>query len=87
MPLPTPPLATGSVAIDGTDVPIRSLSRDEVVRLADLDTTAAEVLIIASGTGVPEDEATAWRKAVDAVTARTLLDAIGVLSGLRSGKR
>jgi len=87
MGLPTPPLATGTVAIDGTDVPIRSLSRDEVVRLADLDTTAAEVLIIASGTGVPADEAEAWRKAVDATTARTLLDAIGVLSGLRSGKR
>lgn len=86
--LPVVALATGSVDIDGTAVPIRSLSRDEVGVLATMaeDTAAAEAFTIAKGTGVTEAAAQEWRKSVSAKTATTLLTAIAVLSGLRAGR-
>lgn len=87
MPLPTPPLPTGTVDIDGTAVPIRSLSRDEVVRLSSLDVAEAEVLLISSGTSVTPEEATAWRKTVSAPVAHELLERIALLSGIRQPKR
>lgn len=87
MALPVPGLASGTVDIDGTAVPIRSLSRDEVVALSDLrdDTAAAEVLILSRGCSITEDEAREWRTKVDAATAGTLLAGIAALSGLDRG--
>lgn len=87
MALPVHPLATGSVTIAGADVPIRSLSRLEVLALSDLDTASAEVFMVARSTGSSDDEARAWLDSVDAPTAGGLLEAIGELSGLKSGKR
>jgi hypothetical protein len=68
-------------------VPIRSLSRDEVVRLSSLDIAEAEVLLIASGTSVPDEMAIAWRKSVSAEVANGLLEAIAVLSGIRKPRK
>ena len=85
MPLPIPPLATASVTIGDTEVPIRSLTRDEVIRLGDItDEAEAEVFMISAGADVPADEAVAWRKAVNAPTAGDLILEIAVLSGIRS---
>ena len=87
MPLPAVPLDTGSVEVGGTDVAIRSLSRDEVVSLARFgdDTGSAEVFMLARACGITEDEAREWRTTVNAKTAGTLLGAIGRLSGLAVG--
>ena len=87
MALPVPGLASGSVEIDGIAVPIRSLSRDEVVALSALreDTGAAEVFILSRSCAITEDEARDWRTKVDAATAGELLSAIAVLSGLERG--
>jgi hypothetical protein len=88
MPLPAVPLDSGTVAVGGVDVSIRSLSRDEVVSLAAFgtDTNAAEVFILAAACGITEDEARAWRKSVSAKTAGVLLTAIARMSGLAVGK-
>lgn len=83
MPLPDVPLGRGTVTIGGSSVEFRSLSRDEVVSLATLDVTAAEVFMISHATGYTEDEAIAWRRQVDAHTADQLLSAIARISGLR----
>jgi hypothetical protein len=87
MALPVPGLASGTVEIDGTAVPIRSLSRDEVVALSALrdDTAAAEVLILSRACSITEDEAREWRTKVDAETAGLLLSEIAALSGLARG--
>ena len=87
MPLPVVPLDTGSVEVGGAEVPIRSLSRDEVVSLAKFgeDTSSAEVFMLARACGITEDEAREWRTAVNAETAGTLLGAIGRMSGLAVG--
>jgi hypothetical protein len=74
------------VDIDGTAVPIKSLSRDEVLKLSRLEPDEAEVLMISSGASIPEEEAIAWRKAVTAEMAGDLLKAIAVLSGIRKPK-
>ena len=88
MSLPIEPLATGSVTIAGESVPIASLSRADVIRLAGMGDNPedAETLMIAHGTGVSDDEARAWRTKVDAKTAERLLDAVAVLSGIRTAK-
>jgi hypothetical protein len=87
MALPVPGLASGTVEIDGTAVPIRSLSRDEVVALAALreDTAEAEVFILSRSCAITEDEAREWRTKVDAATAGDLLAEIAALSGLARG--
>lgn len=86
--LPVKKLAEGSVDIDGTSVLFRSLSRDEVVSLAQFggDTSSAEVFMLSRACSITEDEATEWRKTVDAGTAGTLLAAIAKLSGLATGE-
>lgn len=88
MTLPVKPLATDTLALEGTDVDFRSLSRAEVVKLADMeeDTDAAEVFILSRSTGCTEAEAVTWRETTDAATVGTLLNAIAVLSGLRRGE-
>jgi len=86
--LPVVPLATGSVEVGGADVPIRSLSRSEVVGLTKYgdDTTSAEVFMVAKSCGLSEDEARAWLDATDAATAGELLKAIARISGIASGE-
>jgi len=84
MVLPIKPLPTGSVTIEGTDVPIRSLSRSEVLRLRTFDGREddAEPFIVAASTGVTEDEARDWLGSVDVVTGGELVGAILTLTGL-----
>lgn len=84
--LPVKPLPTGSVTIEGTDVPIRSLSRSEVVRLRTFEGNEddAEPFIVAAGAGVTEDEARTWLGSVDVVTGGELVFSILRLTGLAS---
>ena len=84
--LPIKPLPTGSVTIEGTDVPIRALSFTETKAMVSLndDTDAADVLVLTAGTGATDDEARAWLAGTDAATVNDLLLAILRLSGLAS---
>jgi hypothetical protein len=86
--LPVPALGTSSVDIDGTPVPFRSLSRDEVVSLSKYgdDTGAAEVFMLSRACDITESEAADWRTKVNAETAGTLLAAIAALSGIGRGE-
>lgn len=86
--LPLIPLGTGEVAIGGTPVTFRSLSRAEVVALAGMgdDKDAAEVFILSRACGITEDEARDWRTKTDAPTVDELLKPIAVLSGLRASQ-
>lgn len=88
MTLPTPLLATSTTDIDGTSVPITSLSRNDVTALAQFedDIAGAEAYVISKGTGVTLDEAAKWRTEVSAQVADNLLNAISVLSGLRPAR-
>ena len=83
--LPTKPLPTGSVTIEGTTVPIRALSYTEVMTLGRLpdDDEQAERFMIACSVGIEQDEAAAWVQSTDGPTVERLLSAISVLSGLR----
>jgi hypothetical protein len=87
MALPAVPLGTGTVEVGGTDVPIRSLSRTEVVSLSAFgtDTNTAEIFMLSRSCGITEDEARVWLTEVNAETAGTLLGAIGRMSGLLVG--
>jgi hypothetical protein len=83
MGLPVLPLARGSFTIGDETIPIRSLSRDEALRVVNFeDIASAEVLVISAGTDVSEDEAIAWRKATDSGAVSALMDAVMELSGL-----
>ena len=86
MPLPLSPLAKGSVDIAGEAVAFRSMSRAEALRLRDYEgqTGEAEAFIVSAGTGVSVEEARMWFEGVDSPTGATLIDAILVLSGLKS---
>lgn len=84
MTLPIKPLPTGTVTIEGTDVPIHGLSRADVMRLRNFkgNEDEAEPFVIAAGTGVSEDEAREWLGSVDLITGGRLLEAIFALTGL-----
>ena len=88
MSLPIVPLDVDTITIGGTSVQYRSLSREQVTRLASFgsDTDAAESYMISCSTGVTIDEAAEWRKQVSAPTVNELLTAISIISGLRSAK-
>ena len=88
MALPNVPLPTDTVDINGESVPIKSLSRDAVLRLSNMgdDAGGAEIMMLSLGTGVTEAEAKAWRETTDAPTADKLLQAIARLSGISRGK-
>jgi hypothetical protein len=83
--LPSVPLPTDSVEIAGVTVRFRSLSRAEALKLTTQfkdNTDGAEDFIIACGTGVSIEEASAWRQSVDTFTAGALIDGIIILTGL-----
>lgn len=82
-----PPLPTRHVALGDTKVEIRSLSRVEALRVAQLsgDVEAIDNFILAAGTGVTEDEAKAWRARATPDDAAAVVDAICELSGLFEG--
>lgn len=86
MTLPIKPLPTGTVTIEGTDVPIRGLSRSEVLKLQTFEGNEdeAEPFVVAAGTGVSIDEARQWLGSVDLVTGGLLIVGIFKLSGLTS---
>jgi hypothetical protein len=84
MGLPVPPLPSGFSTVGGEKVPIKSMTRDGVLTLGQMeDTAAAEVLMLVEGCGITEEEAIAWRKSVTAPVAEQLLEDIAVLSGIR----
>lgn len=87
MGLPVLPLPTSVVVVGGVEVPIRSLSRAEALRLRtfDGDVEQVENWILACGAGVSEEEAALWRNATDAEAAGVVVDAICELSGLVDG--
>lgn len=84
MTLPSKPLPTGSVSIAGTDVPIRALSRSEVLRVRTFEGNEddAEPYVISCATGVSVEEATAWLASIDVETGGALIEAIFRLTGL-----
>lgn len=84
MTLPSKPLPTGSVTIAGTEVPIRALSRSEVLRLRSFEDNedAAEPFVVSCATGVSVEEATAWLGSIDVVTGGALIEAVFKLTGL-----
>lgn len=86
MSLPIKPLPTGTVSIEGTDVPIRGLSRSEVIRLQRFEGNEedAEPFVVAAGAGITEDEARKWLGSVDVVTGGELVVGILRLTGLTS---
>lgn len=86
MVLPAKPLPTGSITIEGTEVPLRALSRSEVVRLRRFDGNEddAEPFIVAAGAGVTEDEARTWLGSIDVETGGALVFEVLRLTGLAS---
>jgi hypothetical protein len=85
--LPAVPLPRDEVVVAGERVLVRSLSRSEVVRVAEFkdNPDGAEDFILACGVGVSVDEAHAWRDTVDADVAGLVIDRICELSGLTEG--
>jgi hypothetical protein len=84
MTLPAKPLPTGTASVAGTDVPIRAMSRTEVVRFRSFEGNedAAEPYVVARGTGVSDGEAAEWLNSVDVDTGGQLIRDILALTGL-----
>lgn len=88
--LPIKALPTDTVEIEGTEVPIRSLSRAEALHFStafaegplEERVAEAEVYLLVHGAGVDEEEARAWRQNTDTDTAGLLIDGILALSGM-----
>lgn len=81
--LPITPVATGTAKVGGTDVPIRSLTREEARRFVEAEGgLPSEVIVLTSGVGVTEDEAREWLSTVDFPTGTGLVTDILRLSGL-----
>jgi hypothetical protein len=83
--LPSVPLPTDSVEIDGQEIKFRSLSRSEALKLTTQfteDADGAEIFLLTCGVGVSEEEAIAWRNATDPLTAGKVIDGIIILTGL-----
>jgi hypothetical protein len=89
MTLPASPIPTGVVTVNGTDVPVRGLSRTEALHMSELEgVQAAEVYVLSTGAGVTPEEAERWLGEVTNDVADLLTDKILRLSGLlgRDGK-
>lgn len=83
--LPQVELPTKVVTIADQDIEIKSLTRSQVIKISTdykQDVDAAEVFILACGTGQPEEDIRAWRDSTDATTVGVLVDAIVYLSAL-----
>lgn len=94
MPLPTFALPTGTVSVGGQDVPVRGLSRGEVLNLRPLleavaddketaaDIRALEVRLLAHGFDVSEDDASGWYDTTATEAVAPCIEKIMSLSGL-----
>lgn len=89
MALPSIPLPTSSIKIDGYEFEIRGLTRSESLRIGRLieagDKEAAENFGVACGTNTPEDETRQWRNSVPSGVVQELINEISKLSGLFEG--
>lgn len=85
--LPKVPLHSEMVAIADTKIEVRSLSRAEQLKLANLngDIDAAEVAMIAMTTGFSEDEVRVWREETPGGVVGALIDDIVRISGMGEG--
>jgi hypothetical protein len=83
MVLPSVPLRTATVDVEGTKVEVRGLSRSEAVDLQKFvpDVDKIDTWVLACGTGVSVEEADEWRKQTPSDTVSLLVDRIGELSG------
>jgi hypothetical protein len=84
MTLPVVPIPTDTVAVGDGKVEVRALSRSEVLKLGNFkeDVDAAEVFILARGTGYSEDDVIAWREQCPAGAISPVVDRIVEMSGL-----
>lgn len=84
MSLPKVELPTGEVDIQGTKVPVRGLSRVEVLEMGqhEDDIGKAEAIALMYGAGVTLEEAQSWRENTPADQVGIVLDKIVELSGL-----
>lgn len=85
MALPVLPLPTATVEIAGQPVPIKALSRADVVRLTTEfrgRPVEAETFILVQGASVSGEEATSWLNSTGTEEARDLVDKILVLSNV-----
>lgn len=84
MGLPKIALPKDEVDLDGTKVPVRGLSRAEVLEMGTYgeDISKAETIALMYGCGVTEEEAQQWREDTPADAVGLVLDRIVELSGL-----
>ena len=84
MPLPEVPLPRGTVTIAGTEVPIRALSRSEVIRMRTYEGAEddAEPMVVSWGAEISLEEARAWLDNVPTEAGGALVEAIFALTGL-----
>lgn len=87
MPLPSAPLARGTVEIAGQTVAIRSLTRAEALAMRELASLpdanrAGEVFLIAHGVDISDEEALAWWETSDPMAVQKLIEAVAAVSRL-----
>lgn len=87
MSLPRVELPREKVSVGGEEIEVRGLTRGEAIRVrnnsADMD--RMEIIILACGTDLPEDEIAAWRDSTPAGVVEPIVDVIVRLSGLGEG--
>lgn len=100
MTLPTKPMPTRTIDIDGQALDVRGLSRTEAMHfttgftpdampdtLVGARADLAETYLVSKGTGVTEDEAAAWRDSTDSEAVGLVVDTVLELSALiKSGE-
>lgn len=89
MPLPKIALPRDTATLsDGSVVEYRALSRSEAMALGRMvdDPDAAEVHMLACGTGEDPDAVRAWRDTTPVRDVDVLIEGIGVISGIRPTK-
>lgn len=84
--LPKVPTKTSSVDVQGTDIPIRGLTRAEHMHVGKLvnenKVSEGEIYCLSKGTDEPLEEARQWYHDTDSDDVKKVLDAIGVLTGV-----
>lgn len=77
---------TSSVDVQGTDIPIRALTRSEHMHVGKLinenKISDGEIYCLSKGTDTPLAEAKEWYENTDSDEVKKVLDAIGVLTGV-----